>query len=342
MSDKILVLSVDRDDDIGTKTGRKGPFAGKEEVLKVAVDLGLSDPEDSDFNALFKSVKLYNELKKKYNTQVAILTGHQNVGLTSDREISHQLDKILKKYPADYAILVTDGSEDESVMPIIQSKVPIMSVNRVIVRQSEQLESTYYKIKDFISESSDNPKFARLLFGLPAMLLLLFAIFGLEGFRVILGVLGAYLFIKGFRLEKYIYNAIDELKTSLTRRRFAFFAYVVAIALSVIATYLGYSVMVEWLSVGIFEAVSAFVSSSIFFYYLSLTMVWFGRNISVMTRRGRSIISVTVFGFAVSFVIYNAAELILQSEISLYNFLFSILFGFALIFIALMIEWKST
>ena len=226
-------------------------------------------------------------------------------------------------------------------MPIIQSKIPIMSVNRVVVKQSEQLESTYYKIKDFVHESSENPKFARLVFGLPAIILLLFALFGVEGFRVMLGVLGAYLFIKGFKLEKYIYGAIDELKTSLTRRRFAFFAYVVAIALIVLATYRGYMVMLEWLPVGFFESIAAFVSASIFFYYVSLTMVWIGRNISVHTRRGRSIVSVAVFGFAVSFVIYNAAELILQPETSLYNFIFSIAFGFGLIFIALMIEWKS-
>ena len=341
MSDKILILSVDRDDDIGAKTNIKGPIIGKEDVLRVAVELGLADPEDSDFNALFQAVKVYDELRKKYEAQVAVLTGNRSVGITSDKAISKQLDEVTKKFTADYAILVTDGTEDEHVMPIIQSKIPIMSVNRVIVKQSEQLESTYYKIKDFIHESSDNPKFARLLFGLPAIVLILFAAFGIEGFRVILGVVGVYLFIKGFRLENYVYGGIDELRTSLTRRRFAFFSYIVAIAFAALATYRGYTVMTEWLNIGLFESVSSYVSSSVYLYYVSLAMVWVGRNITVKKRRARSIASVTIFGFAVSLVIYNAAELILQPEISMFNFIFSIIFGFLLIFIALLIEWKA-
>ena len=341
MTDKILILSIDRDDDVGTKTGFKGPFIGRKDVLKVAVEMGLSDPEDSDFNAIFQAIKIYDELRKKYSAEVAVLTGHRNVGLTSDKIISHQLDDVLKKYSADYAVLVTDGSEDEHVMPIIQSKIPIMSVRRVIVKQAEQLESTYYKIKDFLIEATENPKFARLLFGLPAIVLLLFALFGAEGFRIILGVLGAYLFVKGFKLENYIYGGIDELRTSLTRRRFAFFAYIVAISFAMLGIYRGYSVMLEWLNVGLFEMISGFVSASVYFFYVSLATLWIGRNISVKKRRARNIISVSVFGFAVSLVIYNASELILQPEISMYNFIFSIIFGFVLIFLALLIEWKT-
>jgi putative membrane protein len=341
MTDKILILSVDRDDDVGNKTGFKGPFIGKKEVLEVAVAMGLSDPEDSDFNALFQAVKVYDELKKKYKVEVAVLTGHKNVGLTSDKIISKQLDTVVGKFNADYAILVTDGSEDEHVMPIIQAKVPIMSVRRVIVKQSEQLESTYYKIKDFLTEASDNPKFARLLFGLPAMVLLLFALFGVEGFRIILGVVGAYLFVKGFKLEDYIYGGVEELRTSLTRRRFAFFAYIVSLAFAALGTYRGYSVMQEWVNVGIFEVISSFISASVFLYFVSLSMLWIGRNISTKTRRIRNIVSVNVFGFAVSLVIYNASELILQPDISMYNFILSVVFGFALIFLALLIEWKT-
>ena len=341
MTDRILVLSVDRDDDLGSKTECKGPLIGREDVLRGATQLGLSDPEDSDFNAMFEAVKVYDELKKKYKVEVAILTGNSNVGLASDREVARQIEVVIKKFNADYAILVTDGTEDEHVMPIIQSRVPIMSVRRVIVKQAEQLESTYYKIKDFIQESTDNPKFARLLFGVPAIVLLLFALFGIEGFRLILGVLGAYFFIKGFKLEDYVYGGIDELKTSLTRKRFAFFAYMVAIAFAILGTYRGYEDALEWLNIGIFETASSYISSSVYFYYVSLAMMWLGSNISKRKRRARNVLSVGIFGFAVSLVIYNASELILQPEISLINFIGSIVIGFVMIFVALLIEWKS-
>jgi putative membrane protein len=341
MAEKILVLSVDRDDDIGSKTKSRGPIVGKDNVLKAATDLGLADPEDSDFNALFQTVKVYDEIKKSHEAEVAAITGNRNVGIQSDREIDSQLNKILANFKADYVIFVTDGTEDEHVMPIIQSRVPILSVKRVIVKQSEQLESTYYKIKDFIQESADNPRMARLFFGIPAIVLLLFAAFGVEGFRVILAVVGAYFFIRGFRLEGYVYNAIDELKTSLTRRRFAFFTYIVGIAFAMLATYRGYTYMQEWLTFGPFETLSSYVSASVYFYFLSAAMIWIGRNLAIKKRRGRKIMSVLIFGFAISIVVYNASELILRPEISILNFILSIFIGFGLIFTALMIEWKT-
>jgi len=340
--EKILVLSVDRDNDIGQKTKFRGPIIGREEVLKASVELGMADPEDSDFNAMFQALKVYNEIKNKYNAELAVITGHQNVGLESDKEISKQLDDVLKKFSADYSILVTDGAEDEHVIPIIQSKIPIMSVKRVVVKQSEQLESTYYKIKDFITESLDNPKFSRLVFGLPAIILVLFAVFGSEGGRVILGVLGTYLLVKGFKLEKYFTGAFNELKTSLTRRRFAFFTYIIAAAFIVLASYRGYEAILEWMNVGLFEVFSAFVTSSIYFYFLAGAIAWIGRSVSMTSekRSGRKIVSVPIFGFAVALVVYNAAHIILMPQISMLTFIFSIVAGFGLMFVALFIEWK--
>jgi len=340
--DNILVLSVDRDNDIGEKTTLSGPFFGRNDVLKAATELGIADPEDSDSNALFQSIKVHDEIKKQHNAQLAVLTGHKNIGLESDKEINRQLDIILNKFSADYAILVTDGAEDEHIMPIIHSKVPIMSVKRVIVKQSEQLESTYYKIKDFITESLDNPKFSRLVFGLPAVILVLFALFGAEGGRIVLGVLGVYLLIKGFKLEKYFTGIGNELKTSLTRRRFAFFTYIVAIAFTVLASYSGYIALTEWLNIGFFESISGFVTASVFFYFLAGAIAWIGRSVSLGSekRSGSKIVSVPIFGFAISLVIYTAADMILTPQISMLTFIFSIVIGFGMMFAALLIEWK--
>ncbi len=339
--DKILVLCVDRDNDIGEKTSLAGPIIGKENVIKSATQLGLADPEDSDFNALFSTVRMFEEMKNKYNTEIAVLTGDRNVGVTSDKNITEQLNTVLNRFNADYVILVTDGSEDEQIMPIIQSKVPILSVKRVIVKQSEQLESSYYKIKDFITESLDNPKFARLVFGLPAIAMILYALFGMEGWRIILGVVGIYFFIKGFKLEKYFTGTYEELRTSLTRRRFAFFMYIVAVAFIVLATFRGYTSMTEFIDIGFFETVSGYVSTSIYFYFIAGAAAWIGRNIGNKKRRGREVVAVIIFGFAVSMVIYNAAELIIMPQISALNFIISIILGFALVFIALYIELKS-
>jgi putative membrane protein len=339
--ERILIMSVDRDDDLGKKSGIKGPVLGREAVIKAASALALADPTDSDSNAMFEAARLNDSMKDKYSTEVVVLTGSKNVGVESDMAISKQLDSVLRKVRPDYALLVTDGSEDEHVMPIIQSRVPILSVNRVVVRQAEQLESSYYKIKDFIEESMENPKYTRLLFGLPAIALVLYALFGLEGWRFILGIFGVYLFLKGFKLDDYILAGVNELRVSLSKRRFAFFTYVVGMAIAGLATFRGYEAALAWINTGILEMSSSFTVASIYFYFLAGAFAWIGRSISKQERSFKGMLGVIIFGFAVSLVIYNAAQLILQPDLTLVNFLASIGIGFLLIFVALILEWKK-
>jgi len=339
--EKIIVLSVDRDDDIGRKTSFKGPVIGRNNVLKCATEFALSDPEDSDVNGLFQAIRVYDELDKKHESEIVALTGHQNVGIESDRIITKQLDTVLKKFAADYAIIVTDGAEDEHIMPIIQSKVPILSVKRIIVKQSEKLESTYYQVKDFINESLENPKLSRLVFGLPAIILLLLGIFGIEGFRLVIGVLGAYLFIKGFKLESYITGSIDELHLSFTRRRLTFFFYLFAIVFVVLGTFRGFTVAPSYYDLGIFELTASYLSASIYFYFIAGAALWVGRNVTLTKRSLSRIIAVPAFGLAISIVIFNSSELIIRPDYQLLDFVYSTIFAFAILVIALVIEWKD-
>ncbi len=336
--DKILVMSVDRDDDIGQKLNVKGPLIGREKILKTATNLSLEDPEESDSNALFGAIKVFEELKGKYDVEIAVLTGHKNRGIDADREIAKQLAKVLAKKPSDFVVLVTDGMDDENVIPIIQSHIPILSVRRIIVRQSERLESGYYKIKDFIKESIENPKFARLVFGLPAIALLLYALMGDTGWRVIVGVIGAYLFIKGFKLEDYIMGAFNEFKDSFTRRRFAFFMYIVSIAVTALALYRGYISVTDFINIGLFEATAAFLVASIYFFWIAGTTAWLGKKVTSKERKTSRIASVPLLGLAATLVIYNASEIILNPEISTFNFILSIALGFVLAFMAVAME----
>ena len=56
---KTIVIALDRDDDMGRKTGIKSPIIGRENNIEAAVKLGLADPEDSDTNAIFEAVRSY-------------------------------------------------------------------------------------------------------------------------------------------------------------------------------------------------------------------------------------------------------------------------------------------
>ena len=339
--DKILILAVDRDNDLGRKTPIKGLVQGKEQVLKAATALGMADPEDSDVNAMFQAVRVFEDVKNQFSAHVAVLTGDRDVGIKSDKRIADQLVTVLKKFKATGAIVVTDGSEDEQIFPIIQSRVPIISVKRVVFKQNEQLETGYYKIKDFIQESLDNPKYSRLVFGLPAIILILLGIFGIEGFRVVIGILGAYLLIKGFKLEKYILGATEEVSTAFTRRRFVFFMYLIAGILFIIGTYRGFLIYSGPVEFGIFELIASFLSASVFLYFAGGTLAWVGRSLRVEGRGFKKVLSVIIFGFSIAWVIFNSAELIINPALSALSFILSIAVGFVLIFAALLIEWKS-
>ena len=48
--------------------------------------------------------------------------------------------------------MISDGAEDEQILPIIQSRINVSSVQRVIVKQSETAESTYYILKRTFDE----------------------------------------------------------------------------------------------------------------------------------------------------------------------------------------------
>ena len=115
---KILVLCVDRDDDIGVKTGIKAPLVGREDNLAAATKLGLADPEDSDVNALLSAVSTYDSLVKQgQDAEIATICGDVRVGPTSDLILTQQLDQVLEEVRPDRVFLVSDGAEDEAFAP---------------------------------------------------------------------------------------------------------------------------------------------------------------------------------------------------------------------------------
>ncbi len=343
-SERILVLCVDRDDDLGAKGKVKGPVIGREKMVDAATKLGLADPADTDFNTMFESVKVYDRMRKDRDVEVACVTGDRDVGIKSDEAISRQLDTVLKEYHATHVLLVTDGAEDEHIIPVITSRLPIISLNRLVVKQAEELESAYFQIKDFVERSLENPKTALIFYGVPSIFLILVSLFDAFGLRIAIFLIGILLAIKGFKpLESYTVAAGQELIYSLAKNRLAFFAYVVAIAFMLLGTFSGYNRALPVSSSGIFHMIAAFISSAVPMYFLGGAIAWLGRGFTL----GKSIVSpgkmasIPLFGFALTFVLYNASELILKSEFTLENFFVSIVVGFVFAGAALVFEWKD-
>lgn len=216
---EVLVLCVDRDDDLGKKAGIKGPIIGEEENLKAARALALADPEDSDLNAIFSAVKTKKEAEGVYRgVEVVTLTGDMEVGVKSDQRILQQLLEVLKRFSPKGVVFVTDGAEDEEIIPIVQGETKILSVKTVTVKQAKPLESAYFKILDFFGKVAENPKQARMVFGVPGILLfiiVLLSYLGLPIVEILLALLGIYLLAKGFGYEDRLFSGLNEVKNSL-------------------------------------------------------------------------------------------------------------------------------
>ncbi|MGC8497816.1 MAG: DUF373 family protein [Thermoplasmata archaeon] len=242
-----IVLCIDRDDDIGRKTGLHGPFIGRDINLKVANALGLADPEDSDTNAIFGAISTYDTLKNEGNdVEVVTICGDVSVGIKSDNIISAQLDSVFSQLKPSGVILVSDGVEDEFIMPLITSRVTVKHLKRIIVRQSKNLESSYYILVKALQDEKISRKImiplALILLGFSAAIIFILtyavlyptarlpdpATFALS---VITLVLGVYLMAKGFKLGTVIKNEIHKIRQNFVEAKFSFVANVIAILL---------------------------------------------------------------------------------------------------------------
>ena len=73
---RIIVLCIDRDDDIGSKGGIETPVVGRDSCINAGIRLAIEDPEDSDANAIFAAIKTYEDLLKRgFEVEVAIVAG---------------------------------------------------------------------------------------------------------------------------------------------------------------------------------------------------------------------------------------------------------------------------
>ena len=150
---KVLILSVDRDDDFGKKAGLNSPFIGREENANAVMALGLKDAEDSDVNTVMAALSIYDEmLKKGEDVEIATICGDVKVGYESDLVLTTQLENVLELMKPNRVILVSDGAEDEFIYPMVFSRVKVDSVRRVWVKQAPTVEGTYYIITKMMAD----------------------------------------------------------------------------------------------------------------------------------------------------------------------------------------------
>ena len=226
MVKRTLVLTIDRDNDLGAKAGIRGPVVGRKKVLTAALKLGIADPEESDTNAILGALNKHDTLvdmsEESDQIEVAIITGDEKVGLKSDRIVSSQLEEVIKDFQPDKAILVTDGAEDESVLPIIQSQVMVEHVQKIIVKQSKGIEGTYY----IIAKALDDPKWrAKMLVPLSIFLIILGLGIMIPGGGILIGampfLLGGYILAKGLGVDDTVARVMSDMRENVDAAMFS-------------------------------------------------------------------------------------------------------------------------
>ncbi|MEM3712940.1 MAG: DUF373 family protein [Thermoproteota archaeon] len=214
---RVLILCVDLDDDIGSKTGLETPIIGRENVLKAAEKLALLDPEEADSNAMFASIRLSDEFSKSGNlTEVCVVSGLKNGGLEASRKAMEEITHVAKLFPPSEVYVVTDGFGEEDIEPVLKARLPLTGVKRVVVKQSRAIEESYIVLGRYLKMLFTDPRFKRWVLGLGGLLLTSLTI--LSHFRsyeevntVFWSIVGIAILMKGLDLDKWVSSGLKQI-----------------------------------------------------------------------------------------------------------------------------------
>lgn len=242
-----LVLCVDRANDIGRHTGVRPPIAGWEAVQSLVTEVGLADPEDSSVNCLLEGLRVARDLQDdREDAIVAVVSGASETIVGADRAVAAQLDDLMAEYDPDSAIVVIDSAQDERLVPVVESRLPVDSVDRVVVRQAHDIESTYYLLKQFLAdEELRSTVLVPLGVGLlivPLLLLYATPAIALAGLT---SLLGAVLLYKGLAIDEYIEDIPERTQEALYSGQVSVVTYVVAAGLTLVGVFLGALAMTD-------------------------------------------------------------------------------------------------
>ena len=207
-ANRLLVICIDRDNDVGEKAGIVTPVIGRDACIEAAQRLALEDPEDADSNSIFAAIKTYEDLiSKGYEVEVVTVAGVKDRGVQADEKILVETRKVLDRFSANGAVIVSDGEDDESVIPVIQNVLPVVSVQRVVIKVSRSVEYSYAVFGKYLKMLAYDSKYSKFFLGVPGILLLIggvATVFGYtaEIFAVLVSILGGAFLIRAFDIDR--------------------------------------------------------------------------------------------------------------------------------------------
>lgn len=236
-----LVVAIDRTGDVPAHTGVSLPVSGADTISELILELGMADPEDSTVNTLLEAVAVGNEIEGEGETAtIAVLSGNTEGVVPADQAIAEQVDQLLASHDPDSAIVVIDSTEDERLLPIIESRIQVDSVDRVVVRQARDLESTYYLLKQFLA---DEELRGTVLVPIGIVMLVFPAILMLSDIAVAVGsitaVIGTFLLYRGFGIDERLAGLSTQAREALYSGRLSIVTSVIAAGLALVGIFVG-------------------------------------------------------------------------------------------------------
>jgi len=207
-NERVLVLVIDIDDDLG-QAGIPTPLIGYTNVLNKAIEFAKKKPQDSDVNALFAGLAIYDKLRSLgYDTEIAVLSGVQDDWTKAMLRINMGLKELKDMLGFDKIYFVSDGVSDEQLIPVVSNYGKLIGVERIIVEQSRGIEETYILFFKYLKKAVSEKPYSKFFLGIPGLLLLSISIFALLGlstyiWQVILIILGMVFIVKGFGVTSW-------------------------------------------------------------------------------------------------------------------------------------------
>jgi putative membrane protein len=229
-----LVVCLHRGDPL---PGADPPVVGREAIESLVTAVGVDDPEDSRVNCLLEGLRVADDID---DATVAVIAGTGDA-VTADRQVARQTEDLVEELDPDSAVVVVDSAEDERHVPIIESRITVDAVDRVVVRQARDIESTYYLLKQFLAdEQLRKTVLVPLGAALVAFPILLFVS---DSPTIALGAIaaaaGVTLLYKGLGIGTFLARIPGQTREALYSGQVSLVTYVVAVGLALVGFFAG-------------------------------------------------------------------------------------------------------
>ena len=221
--------------------GVEPPVIGREAVEALVPEVGMDDPEDARVNCILEGLRVASDLEADGEEAVVGVVSGTGTTVGADREVASQTEALVAEADPDSAVVVVDSAEDERLVPIVESHVRVDAVDRVVVRQARDIESTYYLLKQFLADE-ELRKTVLVPLGV-ALIALPTLMFVTDSTTMAVGTLaatlGLFLLYKGLGVDAYIESLPGQVQEALYSGQVSLVTYVVAAGLALVGVFAG-------------------------------------------------------------------------------------------------------